>query len=265
MSQGQGKHTAMKESGFAGIFDTSLCISKGGKAAAFPYWHIDLNAGCGWNDKAECWGSPIVFLQEARRKERDVVALFCDINQSFASELESTIHSMDWGEWEPEVAVARGDNAEWLTEFAKLIRAREDPRYAVGSLLCDPNGFKSGFPVNAIRTFAEEFRRIDLILNFNVSLFAKVQGCKENGIPGFDHWPTIPDLIPTFHRKHWMVSNPPGWGQGDRFVIALGRNFDTGQRRFLNFYPLESQNGQEIIKLLRHQQPNQPFLPGIDP
>lgn len=247
-------HTAKKERGFAAIFATSLAISKGGNIAAYPYWHLDLNAGSGWNDRTRCLGSPLVFIEEAVKARRRCNALFCDNNPAFTHELSLNITSgalVDtpafWA-LDSQLAVCCRDNADFLPEAAAKIIEEEKPRFAVGTLLCDPNGFPHGFPADAIRIFAAHFPRIDLILNFNLSLFARAMGACEAGLAGFAGHPSPEALLKSFPRSHWMVSSPPRSGKGERFMTAIGRNYDAGKRRFLNFYDKDSQEGREILR-----------------
>jgi hypothetical protein len=146
------------------------------------------------------------------------------------------------------------DNADFLRDAAQEIRAAErNPGLAVGSCLCDPNGFPEGFPVEALKDFAREFPRIDLVVNLNVSLFARVRGCKASANEairkGFVYWPELGDLVGLYPRRHWWVRNPPAgpWGM-ERFVTFYGHNWPRTKRTaFAEFVPLDSLAGQEIV------------------
>jgi hypothetical protein len=68
--QGQGSQTRRKEEGFSVLLQDCLSLSKGGAARQFNYWHIDLNAGCGFNHEVGIPGSPVVFLDAVERQKR---------------------------------------------------------------------------------------------------------------------------------------------------------------------------------------------------
>jgi hypothetical protein len=265
--QGQGNGTVRKEAGFAAVLRMSLRVSKARPVAAFPYWHLDLNSGSGWNAKAGCLGSPAVFLDEAARAGRagPVHVRFCDTDSAAIETLRANCFGL-CSRVGPEASVAARamDNADFLRETAEEIRAAErNPGFAVGSCLCDPNGFPDGFPVEALKDFACDFPRIDLAINLNVSLFARVRGCKdsvhENIRKGFVHWPELGELIGLYPRRHWWVRNPPAgpWGM-ERFVTFYGHNWPRTKRTaFAEFVPLDSLAGQEIVGTFKRQASDQ--------
>src|SRR5262249_15186317 len=116
--QGQGDNTRRKEDGFGAIFHTSLDISKG--ARRYPYWHIDLNAGSGFNEKAQCPGSPVVFMQEAARAARWVRAYFTDLNAEAAQALRQRLAGMPLSAG-GEALVFCEDNSAFLERVADMI------------------------------------------------------------------------------------------------------------------------------------------------
>jgi three-Cys-motif partner protein len=270
MRQGQGKSTSRKQRGLAAVFRQGLRISRA--IPWSPYWHIDLNAGCGHNAVAGCPGSPVTFLNEAIRAGRRVNAVFCDNDPAAARALSGSLFFA--AERLPDgstVSVVERDNAVALREFAARIRSEErHPQFAVGSWLLDPNGFKAeDVPLDALMRFCEQFPRIDAILNLNLSLFARVSGCRgrktPNGVPwGFDDWPGLSDVCGLKRLKsHWLVRNPSFGGGGcDRFVLFLGRNTAAGMARFGDFVPLDSENGRLVVEHFKRFRPDQPAFPG---
>lgn len=260
--QGQGRHTGRKQGNLAAALGVSLSVSKGGAAASYPYWHIDLNAGCGWNHKAGCLGSPLVFVRQAgsQRHRRTFNALFCDRDGAAVAELSGRLDA----ELVPcgsQMRMLAGDSADALDQFTGWIAsARENPRYTVGTCYSDPNGPKD-VPYDRLRRFAAEFPAIDLILNLNVSTYMMMSRWPHDG--RFSRYLMPADLLDTLSRQHWMVSNPPtggGSSPGMRFVLAVGTNYPTGSRRYKDFYPLGSQIGQEIITQFKHVQDGQGLL-----
>lgn len=264
MTQGQGGSTPRKENGFAMILRQCLRMTKNMDCM---YWHIDLNAGCGTNELVNCLGSPLVFLTEAERVGRRFNAMFCEKDVDAAKILSGTIKQRIAERFDGStVALRCRDNAKSLGEFCEWIADEESPKYARGTLLCDPNGYPHGFPVPAITEFANRHSRIDLVLNVNLSLFARVRPCKGNPTgktPGFDDFPDPKDVLGLRDsRTHWLVRNPPPGGRGDRFAIFLGRNTDLGMTAFEEFYPIGSPQGDRIVSHLKRVQPDQGYLRG---
>jgi len=251
------------------VLRTGLLISKA--LPDRPYWHLDMHAGCGWNDKADCPGSPIIAIEELNRSGKSYTALFCERERALCEQLRgrlafATHEAMGSS---ANAGTTCQDNRGALHDFADLIAGGDDPRFAMGSVFIDPNGFKEeDVPLDALRGFFAVHRRIDIILNVNVSLFARVRGCKGNpNTPGFDDWPDPADVFGLKPLKnYWLVRNPPrGNGSGgERFIMLVGRNTAAGMTRFEEFYPLESPRGKAIVCDLVRVQPDQPNLPGFE-
>lgn len=80
--QGQGRTTEMKVHGMSAAMAVTLKVCTNPALAAFPYWHIDLNSGCGFNHDARCFGSPLAFLAAvSNARKANYRAFFCDIQQ----------------------------------------------------------------------------------------------------------------------------------------------------------------------------------------
>jgi hypothetical protein len=262
MSQGQGPSTPRKQQGLRMAFRQGLLITKNFQR---PYWHIDMHAGSGINDKAGCPGSPLVFLEEAKRVGRPFHAYFCENDPVLFRRLSDNLRFAVEGTDQSSVCCSSLDNAHALRLFAERIASEDDPKTAAGTLLLDPNGFsRRSVPLDALKDFFSRFRRIDAVLNLNISLFSKVDGCRGHPtIRGFDDWPHLSDVCGLGPFKtHWLVRNPSRGGRGDRFALFLGRNTDRGMARFADFVPLDSERGQLIVRHYQRFRPEQPLFPG---
>lgn len=261
MTQGNGRWTDRKEDGFGAALSMSLHFADKPSLTRFPYWHLDLNAGCGWNDLADCEGSPLVFVGLASSYQRPIRAFFCDHDPAvdvLRRELEGLALPAHLS-WECRCQ----DNAALLVDVASLIEANEDPRFAVGTVFCDPNGFPDGFPRQELRWFAARFPRIDLILSLNITLFRKVEKGRQSNpehMKGFAHWPALRDIPAELSREHWLIRNPPPGGTGDQFTMLVGRNMRTGGSSPREFHDLASPTGQAILQTLNRVETG-PLLP----
>jgi len=242
---GQGPNTSRKERHFKEAIRESLRISRGGGAWRYPYWHIDLNAGCGRN--ADCDGSPLVFAAAAAAARRRYEALFIDNRPEAVEALTRRLAAAAMPEGS-NCTVAWGDNAAFLPRVAAVIRAREVPRFAVGSCLADPCGWLD-MPVDSLREFAAEFLRIDLIINLNVTHLKMALERRRAGIAGFQKYPQSIDCFLRSLRPWWAVSTISRGGAGRmQFITAIGRTTRTAERRFGDFYPLESAEGVGLVR-----------------
>jgi hypothetical protein len=248
MSQGQGSGTHVKERGFGSAFSVSISLSSGVNAASYNYWHVDLNAGSGWNEQAQCDGSPIVFLNLAEQRRPKYQAFFCDHNPNAAETLCRRIGGRGY--------VFQCDNSEILPIVSQRISECEPrPHYAVGSVVCDPNGyFGDAVPDAAIQVFAMAHPRIDLIFNLNIRTYRmglahvlKAQTESRKNAWRSKTWPSPREFPARFHRRHWLISNVSRT-RGDRFIILIGRNYRTDGSRAMGHHALESTQGQDVLR-----------------
>lgn len=261
-SQGEGEGTPRKERGFYALLLMAFRMTKN---CPLPHWHLDTNAGCGHN--ANCPGSPLVAVQAAidARRRAPVRFCFCDIEEARMAELIEACPSPDLLPPGSDIVGMATDNANFLRIISASIRSTEArPELTTGTVLCDPNGFPVGCPVDALDTFLGTFPRMDLILNVNLSLFARVRGClrseREEIRKGFLDWPKLNGLVDRFHKRFPFVRNPSR-GPRERFTtFFLTNNPNVGDRPFLDFFPRGSSPWHEIIENFGCVNPDQPWL-----
>ncbi len=264
MGQGQGVGTVSKEKLFARLFQASLDAAARNRV----YWHIDLNCGSGYNDKVGCNGSPLVFMEEAMKSKRTgpIEALFCDNNTSAVLELQKRLRRIydHMPAWPACVHVADFENAYFLEYIGEFMQANDDPQSAIGTCLCDPNGYND-MPVDALATFACRFPKIDIILNININLFKSVEGCKsdtakvsEGHKRVFREWPTVKEITDRISRPCWMIRNPPKNTFGrHHFTQIIGRIAEIPVVAGSELFPIDSPDGRRIIGKLKRIDPDQ--------
>jgi len=254
--QGQGGTTEWKERGIlaALALNLKLCTHPAKFHSRFNYWHLDLHSGSGWNEEVNCVGSPLAFLEVIRDfPDKRYQAFFCDHNPQLIDQLRVR----------PEIAmngrcyVFCKENREILPVFAAAIRSSGDkPRYAMGSILVDPNGccFGDAVPMQELQTFCREFPRIDILVNFNLRTWRMIRGCIDKGMKGFlgRTCPAPSDLRTLFKKEHCLIRDTLIRG-GDPFIFWIGRNYPMGEHPALGFFSLDSPRGQLILR--RIEQP----------
>lgn len=253
--QGQGDTTELKERGIQRAIELNLravCANPTKWASRYPYHHLDLNCGSGWNERANCFGSPVAAVRAMiNEKKEKYDALFCDINPEATKALLRVPEMND-----PRCFVIEGDNHEVLDVFAERIRRlNSNPAYAMGTILCDPNGCfdDKAVPIRELWKFTREFPRIDLILNLNEFVNACFRGHVRKGTDGFKDrlYIDIPDLPTFLNRKYWMIRQPIQ-KNGHRFVMLIGRNFRMrDDDPAWGLHHLDSPAGQAVMERIR--------------
>jgi hypothetical protein len=268
--QGQGATTEQKERGIKGTLAISLDIADKPHLCRFPFWHIDLHSGSGFNKQAQCFGSPIAFLEAVRENPRPFRAFFVDINGACVVDLERRLVAG----YPAEAQFCHsfiGDNQGLLPVVGNLIRQSENPRYAVGSLLSDPNGWTDDVPLKELANFAAEFPRIDLIFNLNVRWYRLAQGQIAKGLEGWVNKdiPSISDFPGRFSRKYWLLRKVIQ-SKGAPFVMLVGRNIQAGDWKAFGFHHLESDFARAEIERIERRASERadivqalPELPGL--
>jgi len=263
LRQGQSKATVAKERRFASALSLGMAIAAQ-KCAGYPYWHADTNAGCGVNREIHdefgqpLKGSPIHALQIAGNKGvPDLRAHFCDMDRRAISQL---VHNVGKDE---RASIFHGDNQEFLRMFAeKIRRSNDNTKYATGSVLVDPNGWfyrnrnGHGAPIDAVMEIAEEFPRIDIVLNLNVRTYQMMRHHQRKGTASYNDLMTPDDIMRRMKKKHWLVSSIEARGS-DRFAVLIGRNVQTDEHPRLGLFHAKSRDGELCLSEIENSRQGQ--------
>lgn len=230
--QGQsGDATEIKQRGLSFAFRIGMVVAKNHPADG--YFHFDLHAGSGYNEEADCIGSPLAFLSEARRAGcATYFAGFCDRD---SAQIKTLLNR-------PEIDHDRcrlfhGDNAELLQMVPDIIRLYGKRKTAFGSVLSDPNGAE--VPIDGLAWLARECPRIDIILHWNSTVVKRLRG----GIKPDQM--SLADAICHIKKSSWLIREPVGKHQ---FTMLIGRNFRFDDWKSFGFYHLDSPKGQDILQ-----------------
>jgi len=243
--QGQGPSTIDKERQLASPLAVNMMIIAA-KRPHDTYYHFDLNAGSGWNDEYGVPGTPLVFVELAERYLKHWEAMFFEINQVRARELETRLRGI------PHCRVESIDNRHFMEWAGKL------PRRAVGSLLADPNGwlYRSmegvGSPVREIIECCEMLPSLDLIANMNVRHYRLMRGDIRHHperAASYRRIYSLAEMPMVFRKRYGLVSNISSNGHG-QFVRVILRNIPTNDHKALGWNLLNSPKALEIYKNL---------------
>jgi hypothetical protein len=247
MNQGQSAATVGKERMiWCACRETMRIFGRKFGSSGYPFWWLDANSGSGFNDKVGVPGSPLIFWHAARKflPQGPLMPFFCDRDLDAAKALQQCFSQY------PDAAAQShlipGDNDEAMEVFAEAIRRRENPKYAMGAMLLDPNGywFKSkggnGPPVRGLQWFTREFLAIDPILNLNLRFYWMARKLDWGlGLPP----PRA--LLESLGKKHWLVGQSRAGNT--RFILAIGRNILAWDDPTYGLYSWNHPIGREIL------------------
>lgn len=238
--QGQSWATEHKEVGLRASFLINLRICKVVRERSRfrqAYHHFDLHAGSGWNEKVGVMGSPMAFYDALEGSGHpQAVAHFVERDKGRACQLEERLLCSPYADWH----VHCEDNAKFCPRIPDIIRGRgENPRYAMGTILIDPNG-PTDTPYDEVAEVLRQCPRLDVIYNFPGTGNKRLANGHDRKIWVND----IPDL---FHKKFWLIREQIG---DQQFSLLIGRNYETRDYPGLGFYHMGSARGQRVVTTL---------------
>lgn len=194
------------------------------------YYYIDTNSGKGWNDKQNCCGSPIVFLEAIKMSRLPYQAYFIDQDEGALCLLEKAI-----GE-NSNCHYVVGNNMKVLPKVLDNI-----PYGSYGVIYHDPNHC----PDYDLLKFADNHRnaqKIDLLIRFNANGVKRAKNNK-NIVP-------LADFLKLKKEDGWIIHEPSGKWQ---WTFILGMNWPNMTPWIAQgFHKLKSPRGQAIFNKLHY-------------
>jgi hypothetical protein len=223
-----------------------------------------MNAGCGMNKEVGCKGSPLVYYDNLDKAPRYHHAFFVDRDSNCISELAERFRNR------PNAYCFNVDNRELLPIVEEMMmREGDKPQFAFGSLIIDPNGYDTGWPVDVVQEFARTHPRIDIILNLNMRSFY----CQRaHVLSGKGRWKDrrmiSPSEWPAFLNRPFGVVREVSSGSGSRFILMCLRSIRGGISNAMGMYDIHSQHGRSIFERADKNpevdsNPTTPSLPGL--
>lgn len=235
--QGQSKSTLRKVTDFQGWLEINMRIVSAlfkGWERPLEYTHFDLNAGCGYNHEAGCIGSPLAFVEAAKKfPEMKFNAHFVELDQQAASELRTALHPH----------VSESMNLQCYNEcnsgflhykFPALVSG---PEY--GSVILDPNNFT--LPVVELADALRHCQRLDVFVNLP---FTGGKRLRTYGKPMPVMAQEVADLLQL--KQDWLIRTPESRWQ---WSVLIGRNTPNIDRwKARGFYKLKDPTGYDILE-----------------
>lgn len=241
IGQGQSHITEDKLRGFASVLRQNVMAVKGRGI----YFHFDLHGGSGWNHDVNVVGSPVLFQQIVREHGGEFVMHAAELDKHRAASLADTLRDDEC------CFVRHGDNAELVTEIPHIIRAYgENPRFAFGSVLIDPNNPTGGIPWAELECLFAQCNRLDVIFNFPSNAMKRIRKARETTGGCSDCIKSPSSLRIAWNKAYGQIRKPLGPHQ---FTLLVFRNtkWKNGHRS-IHLVDIDSREGCRLLDVAEY-------------
>lgn len=209
------------------------------------YTYIDLNAGSGRNPGNGSPGSPLIFINEAKKYKRlNFQVNLYEINRVNLSNL------MRQQELIPilipkniRISYHFGDNK---IRFPETFGFQGKKKFGV--IYNDPSGKIPDFKILAEASFI--FDKMDIFINCPATTIKRRCGLASIKNKGLDI--RLSEYLKLIDKKYWILREPTGYHQ---WTFLIGTNWDSFPvYKKLGFYSIESEEGQKILYNLNYSE-----------
>lgn len=203
--------------------------------SSLRYLYVDAMAGCGWNDKAGCKGSPLVFLDAIRMIPIPFDAVFFERDEALCARLKSILNRMEYDH-----LFGDDDSIRAICEDSSLaipeLLSRFDSQSRLGLLYFDPNGIPN---VDILSNISKQrgAEKLDILLRFNCTAL------KRNRLNGTGD---LRGHMARIAKQYWIIREPLHWDAWD-WTFLLGSNIPIKGWKSQRFHCVDSPNGQRIL------------------
>jgi hypothetical protein len=179
------------------------------------YLYIDLNAGCGYNDIAECDGSPVITARAAQELGLPIYGILFERDKAAAKKLDERMNEFrtDDAVW----VVLNADHNERLPDLVasfhggQASKAERSQPQRFGLVYSDPNG--AATPFSAYSLFAKRLPKLDALMNVNATVRKRCRGA--SGSCGFnpEFCKPLDASLKAIQKKHCFITLPAGRSQ----------------------------------------------------
>lgn len=234
---GYGPHTPDKQAMFLKLMEyhipLTLAVQHNCRIKQWPhadldtYWYFDITAGAGQDPTGEA-GSPLLFLDVARRHQLSYQAILIEQEWQNAFELAKQIH-------DPRVQIVQGDHHQRLPAFF----AKADRRF--GLLYCDTSGNIPPFDLLARMSQLTTYSRLDFCIYVFANNLKRVRCAAQTAEKRH-----LLAMLGTIAKKEWIVREPVGHNQASFLLGSNWVDFPAWEKE--GFYSItRSRYGREIL------------------
>lgn len=254
--------TELKEQHYAGIVQMHLTICRSilGRRGGPPYLYADLHAGPGWLEYAgrRFRGSPLIFMEAARKADIRYEALCFDSDESVADRLADAMrqdnHSDKLFDVEDDGAI-RVVPRNCERGMAGWLRGQGHQPGRHGLVYADPIGTE--MPSGLLADIARALPRVDILSYVSASNYKRRRG--QNAARA-----TLAEHIAAVGKKYALIREPYGKHQ---WTFVLFTNWDGfPEWKQIGLHRVDSEKGQRVLDLLNltsrelHEATNTPLF-----
>lgn len=218
-----------------------------------PYFHLDLNAGEGYNADQRVVGTPLLFMRQVKKRPAlPYRAVFTEKNRerhaSLCKRLAPYAETGDLFGLERHHEARRVDNAGVLATLPESVSRVTDAKRARGSIISDPNGISPKVGAMDLEVAADVARALPqfvLLIFFPYVIAKRIRRYVELGERGPVKGCAVRTVQDHLHlRPHWLISEPAG-----PYVYLCGtpKPFPPGKEG-VPAWPVSSKKGRDIVR-----------------
>lgn len=225
-----------------------------------PYFHLELNAGPGFNPKSRTVGSPHIFMRQVQKRlDLNIDAVFVDKNRHHLEVLERELKNKYAELFNGHLfgltrrfEFIASDNEDYIQGYVARVAERARPEYARGTIVCDPKGpGKTGgmVPPKLLCNVLQSLPRFMVLIYFDYASASRMQAVQKefntNGQRVNMTKITLDELLVS--RPHWLISEPH---RGRIYLSGTSVEFPpivNGVRA----YPWKCTEGSKIVNHVR--------------
>lgn len=227
---GWSESTGDKEAGLAELLGLhmQLCqaITTKNQWADKTYYWLDITAGSGDNPEARCYGSPLVFIQQAKATRLRYRAAFIEKDSTNALRLAHHLWPYPGNH-----LVLNCDHEAVLVELVQRI-----PQKTYGMIYADPNG-EPPFELLSEVSRLSQCKRLDILIYASGTTIKRKRGA-HNGR-------SLVEYMGGIDKSHWLVRDHKSKHQ---WTFLLGTNWpDYPGLNKIDFHSTASDKGMRIL------------------
>lgn len=227
MTQGQSKVTPIKQYDFRKFLDWWFALARRASRGK-PIIYIDTNAGSGYNQDADCKGSPIIFCEKAIDWQVNYRLFAIEQNRGRCSQLEMNLSRFR------NCNIFNEDNQKCMSGILSSLKSG-----LVGLIYVDYNGIPNW---KMIEESSRHFNssRLDILVRYNSGSLWRNQ---HNG------YLRLPEYLCKVNKKYWWGKEP---AKGDKwhwsFLLGMNYPFKSWKKEgWLSFETKEGENLKEEL------------------
>lgn len=207
------------------------------------YLYIDAMAGCGHSPETGAAGSPLIFVERARRSGMSYRCHLIDRNDENAAALRATLSN------DPRCEVHSGRYQNVLPGLVSQIRGRP-----YGLIYLDPNG-QPDFDFITQLSQDSALSRVDFLIHFTATGLKRARRITDGA--------TLEDRLRQINKQLWMIA-PVTEGSPWQWTFLIGLNYRMKPYEKMGFVYIDSDRGERLLYEINYTKDEKDAIPPKD-